>query len=85
MTYAVVNSSATEERTVAPAAGDARVYLLGSDALDSKAISLNGKVLVAAEDGTVPELAGTPARGPVTVPPASVAFVVEPTDAAACA
>lgn len=85
VTYAVVNSSATEERTVAPAGGDARVYLLSSDALDSNAISLNGKVLTAAEDGTVPELAGTPARGPVTVPPASVAFVVEPTDAAACA
>lgn len=85
VTYAVVNSSATDVRTVASRTADAQVYLLSSDALDSKSISLNGKELAAAKDGTFPALVGIPAQGQVTVPPASVAFVVAPTDADACA
>ena len=85
VTYAVVNSSATEDRTVAPATGEAQVYLLSGEALDSASASLNGKTLTVADDGALPALEGEAADGVVTVPPASVAFVVEPTEAAACA
>lgn len=85
VTYAVVNSSATNKRTIATASGQAQVYLLTADSLDSVDVSLNGKQLAADADGTIPELVGTTADGSVTVPPASVAFVVEATDATACA
>ncbi len=77
VTYAVVNSSASEERTVTTSTGAAEVYLLTSDALDSPTIALNGTVLEAAEDGTLPKLAPVDANGAVTVPAASVAFVVD--------
>lgn len=77
VTYAVVNSSATEQRTVATATGSSDVYLLTSDALDSSSIELNGSMLEAAEDGTLPELAPTSGDGAIAVPPASVAFVVD--------
>jgi hypothetical protein len=85
VTYAVVNSSATEGRTVATSSGGATVYLLTGESLEGETISLNGTVLVAAEDGTLPPIEGEVTTGAVTVPPASVAFVVEPTDAPACA
>jgi hypothetical protein len=85
ITYAVVNSSATEARAVATTSGGATVYLLTGETLDGDTVALNGDVLLAAEDGTLPALEGTPTEGAVTVPPASVAFVVEPTAAEACA
>lgn len=85
VTYAVVNSSATEERTVATASDAATVYLLTGESLDGEAIELNGRRLTAAGDGTLPALRGRSARGPVTLPPASVAFVVERAGAEACA
>ena len=84
VTYAVVNSSETEARTVATGSGSAEVYLLTSDSLDSGSISLNGTVLAAADDGTLPPMEAEKATGSVEVPPASVAFVVEPTDVRAC-
>lgn len=84
VTYAVVNSSETETRTVATGSGSAEVYLLTSDSLDSGSISLNGTVLAAADDGTLPPMEAEKATGSVEVPPASVAFVVEPTDVRAC-
>lgn len=87
VTYAVVNSSTSEPRTVTTSTGAAEVYLLTSDALDSSQIALNGTVLEAAEDGTLPKLAPAPASGAVTVPAASVAFIVDrdDADATACA
>jgi len=84
VTYAVVNSSATESRTVATKSGSADVSLLSSDALDSGTISLNGTTLTAAADGTSPPLRAQATRGAITLPPASVAFVVAPTDVGAC-
>lgn len=83
VTYAVVNSSATKPRTVATSSGNATVYLLTGE-LDGTTAALNGTTLTAAEDGTPPGLDGKIADGAVTVPPASVAFVVEPTDAPSC-
>jgi len=78
LTYAVVNSSESEPRTVATASGEASVYLLSSDDLDGTGASLNGDELEVAADGTLPELVGRPATGAIEVPPASVAFVVDP-------
>ena len=43
-----------------------------------------GTVLAAADDGTLPPMEAEKATGSVEVPPASVAFVVEPTDVRAC-
>lgn len=61
------------------------LYLLTSDALDSKELSLNGTVL-RDEDGVLPPL--EPARigrGPADVPARAMAFIVYPdADAAAC-
>lgn len=85
VTYTIVNSSANDERTVTTATGEATVYVLTGDSLDSEMASLNGTVLTAAEDGTLPPLEGEAASGAVAVPPASVAFVVEPTGVPACA
>lgn len=85
VTYAVVNSSATGTRRVATRSGEATVYRLTADALDSGDVSLNGTKLVAHDDGTLPRLAGDSAEGAVEVPPASVVFVVEPSDVDACA
>jgi hypothetical protein len=79
----VVNSSPSESRTVATGTGEATVYQLTGD-LDSAEISLNGTPLMADEDGTLPDLTGEAVDGTIEVPPASVAFVVEPTDVAAC-
>ena len=77
-----MNSSETETRTVATGSGS-EGYLLTSDSLDSRSISLNGTVLAAADDGTPPRW--RPRRRPDrSRSPASVAFVVEPTDVRAC-
>lgn len=77
VTYAVINSSTDASRTVATSSGEATVYLLTGDSLESKSISLNGTPLEANEDGTPPAVKGKPASGVITIPPASVAFVVE--------
>lgn len=84
VTYAVVNSSRTEERTVATSAEETTVFQLTGKALDGETINLNGEVLTANDDGTIPKIEGVTQAGPVTVPPASVTFVVDPTEATAC-
>jgi hypothetical protein len=84
ITYAVVNSSTTQARSVAPASGVATVYRLTGE-LDSSEISLNGAVLAVNDDGTSPPLEGEIVEGPIEVPPASVAYVVAPTDLDTCA
>ncbi|MBX7161461.1 MAG: hypothetical protein K1X95_14320 [Acidimicrobiia bacterium] len=77
VTYAVVNASPSESHTVTTDGGDATVYLLTSDDLDSGTVALNGTVVhLGAGDTTLPPLEGAPAGGPITVAPASVAFVV---------
>ncbi len=83
MTYAVVNSSETEARSVATPSGEATLYLLTSDSLDSSSASLNGEVLEVESDGTLPEMAGRAVDGSIEIPPATVAFVVD-TDSHAC-
>lgn len=84
VTYAVVNSSTTETRRVATGSSTATAYHLTGD-LDSHDASLNGTVLTAHQDGTLPEMPGEKVTGGVVeVAPASVTFVVTPTDAKAC-
>ena len=77
VTYAIVNSSRDTSRTVATSSGEATVYLLTGDSLDGTSISLNGTPLEANEDGTPPAIKGKSVSGAITIPPASVAFVVE--------
>ncbi|MFN8036773.1 MAG: hypothetical protein U0V73_12635 [Acidimicrobiia bacterium] len=84
VTYAVVNSSATETRTVATRSGTARVYRLSGERLDGNTISLNGTELRAERDGTLPDLTGRPVSGAIEVAPASVAFVVDDAGSTAC-
>lgn len=49
-------------------------------------VALNGTELVAAADGNLPDLDAERAAGAIEVPPASVAFIVDPrADIAACA
>ena len=84
VTHVVVNSSTTATRTVATGSGEADVYLLTSDSLDSASIALNGTVLAAAADGTLPPTKAKRLGGAVEIPPASVAFVVDRSRVAAC-
>ncbi len=87
VTYAVVNSSTTETRRLATGVDGTTVYHLTGD-LDSEVASLNGAVLEANEDGTLPKMDGEKVPdgtgGAVEVAPASVAFVVTPTTSKAC-
>ena len=83
VTYAVVNTSETDAAEVA-VDGAAEAFVLHADDLDGTTIDLNGEELTAAEDGTVPDLAGAPVEGSVEVPPASVAFVVAEEGPAVC-
>lgn len=85
VTYAVVNTSPSDTRTVATRSGKATLYQLSSTSLDAETAELNGTTLRAAADGTVPKLRGKAVTGSIEVPPASVAFVVEPVDGGPCA
>lgn len=76
VTYAVVNASTKQARTVSVGSGTATTYVLTADDLDGDTISLNGDVLKAGDDGTVPAMDGVKTKGTVSVPRASVAFVV---------
>jgi hypothetical protein len=69
-----------------PAASDARVWLLSAPALDAQTILVNGVELRANADGSLPPLDGAPLAGPtLSLPPASIAFVVFPSaKASAC-
>lgn len=82
--YVVINASADQTRTFATTSGTAEMYLLTGDDLDSDTVRLNGTELVAHDDGTLPDLEPDPIDGPVEIPPASVAYVVDPS-ASACA
>ncbi|HWJ64465.1 MAG TPA: hypothetical protein VNS19_21010 [Acidimicrobiales bacterium] len=75
--YAVVNASPDQSRTVATESGTADVYLLTGD-LDGNSVALNGTELVAGDDGTLPDLDAERVDGAVEIPPASVAYVVDP-------
>lgn len=83
-TYAVINTSATKSQTVTGTSDKATTYQLTGESLDSPDVKLNGTRLVAAEDGTLPAMQGKSVRGAITVPPASVTFVVDPTPVPAC-
>lgn len=85
MTYVVVNASTTETRTVATGNGPVVIYQLTAESLDSPSAMLNGTVLEAAEDGTLPALDGEEIDGATTIAPASVTFLVDPTPNQACA
>lgn len=84
--YAAINTSTDQTRTATTASGTAEVYLLTGDDLDGGTIKLNGTELAARDDGTLPDHAPERTDGTVEIPPASVAFVVDPdADAPACA
>jgi len=85
VTFVAVIASGTDERSVGTASGTAEVYLLTSDDLAAGSVSLNGATLTAAPDGTLPPLDPQVVDGPVVLPPASVAFIVDSTSADACA
>lgn len=76
VTYAVLNSSSSESRTVTTGSGEATVYLLSGD-IDGKQASLNGAELSVGDDGELPEIKGRNTSGAIEVPAASVAFVVD--------
>jgi hypothetical protein len=80
VSYAIVNSSETDERVVTTRSGECQMFLLTAESLDSSTVSLNGVPLTTAADGTLPSLNAATVRGTVNVPPASIAFVVEPAD-----
>lgn len=77
VTYLVLNLSETESREIATSASTADLYLLTSDDLLSGEIALGGDVMVPADDGTLPDLEPQSLDGSATVPPTSVAFVVD--------
>ena len=83
-TYVVVNASTTDTRTVATGNDPVTTYQLTGESLDSPTAMLNGEVLAAAEDGTLPALDGDEVDGAVTIPPASVTYIVDPTTNPAC-
>jgi hypothetical protein len=77
VTYAVINASTDQHRTIATPSGTAEVYLLSTDDLDGMTIRLNGAELNANDDGTLPDLVPRSISGNIDLPPASVAFVVD--------
>jgi hypothetical protein len=77
VTFAVVNASADRSRTVTTASGRSDVYVLSAEDLDGSSIELNDTELAAHDDGTLPDLEPERVDGPVEVPPASVAFIVD--------
>ncbi len=76
--FAVVNASTSTHCEVVTPSGDALVYRLDASDLDARDVSLNGALLRVEEDGTLPPLDALETRGPITVPPAAVVFVVDP-------
>ena len=83
-TYVVVSASTTATRTVATGDGPVTSYQLTGESMDAPTAMLNGEVLAAAEDGTMPDLDGDQVDGAVSIPPASVTYLVDPTPNAAC-
>ncbi len=84
VSYLAINLSETESREVAATDGS-DLYLLTSDDLGSEEILLNGEILAATEEGTVPEIVSGTVEGTITMPPTSVAFVVDTDAAGVCA
>ena len=78
------DASTTEGRTVATGRSPVTIYQLTAESLDAPTVMLNGEVLNAADDGTLPELDGDEVDGAVTIPPASVTYIVDPTPEPAC-
>ena len=73
--YILINNSKTEDTLVEAPAG--LRYTLDAPALRSQEIRLNGTPLKAgAEDGSLPELAGCPAAGTLTLKPCTITFLV---------
>lgn len=83
-TYVIVNASTSETRTVATGNGPVISYQLTGESLDSPTAMLNGSVLEAADDGTLPSMDGEKVDGVITIPPASVTYLVDPTPNPAC-
>lgn len=79
VTYLVMNRSESDDLEVAVDGDDVESYLLTSPELLSREIALNGEVLAAADDGTLPDLEPEGVSETLTLPPTSVAFLVADT------
>ncbi len=77
VTYAVINTSSTHPRQVHLGESSSTIYQLTADSLGARQMKLNGKTLAAHTDGTLPSLEGEHHTGPITLPPASVTFIVD--------
>ncbi len=86
VTAVALNTSRTAPQTLTisgTGASGASAYVVTGD-LAGTDVALNGQVLVAGADGSIPALTPVPVvGGAVTLPPASYAFVTEPLAAAA--
>lgn len=76
VSFLILNRSEADTTEIAVGDGTGDLYLLTADDLLSDDVVLNGERPTVAEDGAVPELAPEAIDGPITMPPASVAFVV---------
>lgn len=73
--YLLINNSATEPTVVRGADGGS-LYLLDAEGTHAANMRLNGRTLALETDGTLPALEAVPITGELTVPPASIAFIV---------
>lgn len=82
--YVVINTAPKATHNVGVGGGKATIYQLTGPSLAGTEIDLNGMALEAADDGTLPEMPGKSVNGPISLPPASVTYVVDPTPVPAC-
>ena len=71
-----VNTDRSASRAVTVEVRGERYALTSAEGLLSHSVELNGKALVLGKDGALPAIEGVPTQaGPVTLPPASIAFL----------
>ncbi len=83
-TYAAINISPKATKTIATPSSKSSVYQLTGTSLTAPDVELNGTTLHANTDGTLPAINAKTVNGPVSLPPASVTFITDPTPVPAC-
>jgi hypothetical protein len=77
VTVLAINAAATAREIDAPMAGER--YTLTAPELQGTTVQLNGKTLVASDDGKLPPISGSPTRaGKVSLPATSITFLTFP-------
>jgi hypothetical protein len=77
VTVLAINAAATAREIDAPMAGER--YTLTAPELQGTTVQLNGKTLVASDDGKLPPISGSPTRaGKVRLPATSITFLTFP-------